>query len=388
MDYPAELQQKFQVAFDAPPRVFRAPGRVNLIGEHTDYNDGFVMPAAIDLSTDVAIAPRDDRMLVIASEGFDDAAEFNLDRHPPRGDGHWSDYVRGVASELLKAGFKLRGANLLIASTVPTGSGLSSSAAVEVASALALLSVADATLDGVEVAKLCQRAENEYVGARVGIMDQFASANGRANHALMLDCRSLDFRLLPLPEHIRLVIANTMVKHAIAGGEYNARRAECETAVRLLSRHRPGIHALRDVTAADVERYRHDLPETVYRRARHVTSETERVERAAEALTAGDLAAFGQLMRQSHLSLRDDYEVSCEELDVMVEIAEKLPGVYGARMTGGGFGGCTVNLVEAGAVKAVTAELAAHYEQATGHAPQIYVCAAANGAEEVTERNA
>jgi galactokinase len=385
MDYPADLQQKFEVAFGVLPRVFRAPGRVNLIGEHTDYNDGFVMPAAIDLSTYVAIAPRDDRLLVIASEGFDDAAEFNLDRHPPHGNSHWSDYVRGVAVELLQAGFELRGANLLIASSLPTGSGLSSSAAVEVASALALLSVAGATLDRVPLAQLCQRAENEYVGARVGIMDQFASANGQANHALMLDCRSLAFRLLPLPDHIRLLIANTMVKHSIAGGEYNARRAECETAVRLLSRHLPGIHALRDVTLAEVERYRHDLPDTVYHRARHVTGEDERVERAADALVFGDLAAFGQLMRQSHLSLRDDYEVSCAELDVMVEIAEKLPGVYGARMTGGGFGGCTVNLVEADAVETVTTELAARYEKATGHAPQIYVCAAANGAEEVRE---
>ena len=385
MSHPGDLLQQFQVAFGGQPRIFRAPGRVNLIGEHTDYNDGFVMPAAIDLSTYVAIAPRDDRLLVIVSESFEGVVEFNLDRHAPHGTGHWADYVRGVAVELQQAGFQLAGANLLIASNLPTGSGLSSSAAVEVATALALLSVIDATMDRVRLAKLCQRAENEYVGARVGIMDQFASANGQANHALMLDCRSLDFRLLPLPEHIRLVIANTMVKHSIASGEYNARRAECETAVRLLARKLPGIRALRDVKLSDVERYRNDLPETVYRRARHVVSENERVERAAAALLSGDLGGFGQLMRQSHLSLRDDYEVSCEELDVMVEIAAKLPGCYGARMTGGGFGGCTVNLVEAAAVAAFTKELAGRYEQATERAPQIYVCAAADGAGEVQD---
>ena len=383
MGNPAELGQRFLVAFGVRPHIFCAPGRVNLIGEHTDYNDGFVMPAAIDLSTCVAIAPRDDLRLTIASEAFDEPAEFNLERHPPHGTGHWSDYVRGVAVELLQAGFKLRGANLLIASDLPTGAGLSSSAAVEVASALALLAIAGATLDRVALAKLCQRAENEYVGARVGIMDQFVSANGRANHALMLDCRSLDFRLLPLPEHVRLVIANTMVKHSIAGGEYNARRADCETAVRLLARRLPGIRALRDVSLADVERYRKDLPETVYYRARHVVSENERVQRAAEALASGDLRAFGQVMRQSLLILRDDYEVSCEELDVMVETAARLPGCYGARMTGGGFGGCTVNLVEAGAVADFTEALAAGYEQATGRTPQIYVCAAADGAREI-----
>ncbi|MEN3331817.1 MAG: galactokinase [Blastocatellia bacterium] len=383
MDYPAELSQKFQIAFGDQPRVFRAPGRVNLIGEHTDYNDGFVMPAAIDLSTYVAIAPRDDRLLTILSEGFDEVTELNLDRYAPHGTGHWSDYVRGVAVELMQAGFKLRGANLLIASNLPVGAGLSSSAAVEVATALALLSIIDATMDGVPLAKLCQRAENEYVGARVGIMDQFISANGRANHALMLDCRSLDFRLLPLPESVRLVIANTMVKHSIASGEYNARRAECETAARLLARRIAKVRALRDVTPADVERYRDDLPETVYKRARHVVSENERVLRAAEALASGDLAAFGQLMRQSHLSLRDDYEVSCEELDVMVEIAAKLPGCYGARMTGGGFGGCTVNLVDATAVAAFSEALAKGYEQATNRPPQIYICAVADGAQEV-----
>ena len=384
MGYAAELQQKFEIAFGDQPRVFCAPGRVNLIGEHTDYNDGFVMPAAIDLSTYVAITPRNDRLLVILSESFNEATEFNLDRYAPHGTGHWSDYVRGVAVELMQAGFKLRGANLLIASTLPVGAGLSSSAAVEVATALALLNIINVTMDRVQLAKLCQRAENEYVGARVGIMDQFVSANGQANHALMLDCRSLDFRLLPLPEHLRLVIANTMVKHSIASGEYNVRRAECETAARLLARRIAGVRALRDVTLADVERYRGDLPDTVYKRARHVVSENERVLRAAETLEHGDLRAFGQLMRQSHLSLRDDYEVSCEELDVMVEIAAKLPGCYGARMPGGGFGGCTVNLVEAAAVAAFTAELAGRYEQATNRTPQIYVCAAADGAQEVT----
>jgi galactokinase len=380
-----QMKQKFRAMRGEDARVFRAPGRVNLIGEHTDYNDGFVMPAAIDLYTWVAAAPVEGRRFLIRSENFSEAAEFDLDEPAPRPRGHWSDYARGTVVELERAGYGLRGASLLVESEVPVGAGLSSSAAIEVAVALAMLAVAGLTIDRVELAKLCQRAENEFVGARVGIMDQFVSCNGHAGHALALDCRSLDYRLVPLPENVRLVIANTMVKHELAGGEYNARRAECEAGVRHLAKFLPNVRALRDVTLDELKAYGKDLPEVIYRRCRHVISENGRVILAAEALEGHDLGAMGRLMRESHLSLRDDYEVSCRELDIMVELAEKVEGVYGARMTGGGFGGCTINLVEAARVEEFKLAVGRGYAQATGREPDIYTCVAAEGAQEMKE---
>jgi galactokinase len=379
----SELQHKFQELYGQAARIFRAPGRVNLIGEHTDYNDGFVMPAAIDFYTWVAVAPREDRRLSIYSEEFSESVEFDLDDADPRPAGHWSDYVRGVAVSLEQAGYRLRGANLAIRSEVPIGSGLSSSAAIEVASGLAMLDATSLTIDRTELAKICRRAENEFVGARVGIMDQFISCNGKAGHALMLDCRSLDYRLLPVPDEVRLVVCNTMVKHALAGGEYNVRRAECEAGVRHLAKSLPNVRALRDVTIEELERYGSDLPPVIYKRCRHVITENARVLEAADALERGDLVTFGRLMAESHRSLRDDYEVSCRELDIMVELASKIEGVYGARMTGGGFGGCTINLVRADSVAHFKQEVARGYEEARGLHPEIYTCTAAEGAGRV-----
>jgi galactokinase len=379
----SELQHKFQELYGQAARIFRAPGRVNLIGEHTDYNDGFVMPAAIDFYTWVAVAPREGRRLSIYSEEFSESVEFDLDESDPRPAGHWSDYVRGVAVSLEQAGYRLRGANLAIRSEVPIGSGLSSSAAIEVASGLAMLDAASLTIDRTELAKICRRAENEFVGARVGIMDQFISCNGKAGHALMLDCRSLDYRLLPVPDEVRLVVCNTMVKHALAGGEYNVRRAECEAGVRHLAKSLPNVRALRDVTIEELERYGSDLPPVIYKRCRHVITENARVLEAADALERGDLVTFGRLMAESHRSLRDDYEVSCRELDIMVDLASKIEGVYGARMTGGGFGGCTINLVRADSVAHFKQEVARGYEEATGLHPEIYTCTAAEGAGRV-----
>ena len=376
------MKQAFAALYGAQPRVFRAPGRVNLIGEHTDYNDGFVMPAAIEFSTWVAAAARADRTLAIRSENFSESREFSLDDTAARADHHWSDYVRGVAVVLERAGHRLRGANLLIRGEVPIGSGLSSSAAIEVATASALLAVSGISLDRVQIALLCQRAENEFVGMRCGIMDQFISCCGRAGHALMLDCRSLDYRLLPLPPEARLVICNTMVHHQLAGGEYNKRRADCEAGARHLARALPHIKALRDATLEDLAKYGHDLPEVVYRRCRHVIGEDARVEQAAEALDRRDLDAFGGLMRESHTSLRYDYEVSCEELDVMVELASQVKGVYGARMTGGGFGGCTINLVHHEHVAEFQDAVARGYREATGKEPVLYVSSAMDGAGE------
>ena len=383
MTNPAELAEAFRSLYGGQPRIYRAPGRVNLIGEHTDYNEGFVMPAAIDFSTSVAIDTRDDRRIVIRSENFSETAELDLDQPPPRGRGHWSDYPFGVAVKLEEAGQPLRGANMLVRGEVPIGSGLSSSAAIEVATGFALLDIAGAQVDRLELAKLCRQAENEFVGMRCGLMDQFISCFGKARHALMLDCRSLDYRLLPLPDKVKLVVCNTMVKHELAASEYNARRAECEEAVRLLARELPGVRSLRDVSIADLDRLADELPEVIRKRSRHVVSENARVVAAAAALQREDLKTFGELMRESHRSLRDDYEVSCEELDLMVDIANGAEGVFGARMTGGGFGGCTVNLVRSESVESFKGVVAKDYAQATGREPEIYVCSPAQGAERV-----
>jgi galactokinase len=376
----AELARHFEELFVAQPRIFRAPGRVNLIGEHTDYNDGFVMPCAIEFSTLVAISPRSDWKLVIRSEEFPEQFEFDSANLPARGQGNWCDYVAGVAVMLQQAGGVIPGANLLVRGEVPIGAGLSSSAAVEVASALALMSVAGMQFPMPDVARLCQRAENEFIGARVGIMDQFISCLGKAGHALLLDCRSLEYKLVPIPDSVRLVVCNTMVKHEHAGGEYNRRREECERGVKTLSQWYPDIHALRDISVEQLELHEKDLPPLIYKRCSHVVHENQRVLDGASCLAAGDLSGFGKLMRESHNSLRDLYEVSCRELDVMVELAEGLPGSWGGRMTGGGFGGCTVNLVNAADAPAFAREIAARYQKAQAITPDVYICSAADGA--------
>jgi galactokinase len=380
---PNEVREAFRGLFGAKARLFRAPGRVNLIGEHTDYNDGFVMPAAIDHRVWAAVSPRSDGQLVVRSTNFPDTVEIDLGKKDARKAHHWSDYVCGVAVMLVRAGHRLRGANLLIQGDVPIGAGLSSSAAVEVATALALLGNSGMTVERVELAKLCRRAENEFVGARVGIMDQFISGLAQAGHALWLDCRSMEHRFLPLPQDVSLVICNTMVTHQHAGSGYNTRRAECEEGVRLLSRSLPDIRALRDVTPEQLQRHAPELPATILKRCRHVVLENARVCAAAVALERGDLTGFGRLMRESHASLRDDYQVSCAELDLMVTLAENQAGVYGARMTGGGFGGCTISLVKSEAAAEFQRAVSAAYSARTGLNPQVWVSSAAAGADEV-----
>jgi galactokinase len=375
-----ELPERFREIFHGQPRVFCAPGRVNLIGEHTDYNDGFVLPCAIEFATRVAIAARPDQKLMVRSAEFAQAFEFDLQSLPQKAHGVWPDYVLGVAVMLRNSGCILRGANLLVHGEVPIGAGLSSSAAIEVATALALLNLIDVTLPLPEIAKLCQRAENEFVGAHVGIMDQFVSCLGKAGHALLLDCRSLDFELVPVPEQVKLVICNTMVKHELAGGEYNRRREECEEGVRILSKSIPGIKALRDVTLEQLASSANAMPPVIYKRCLHVVEENQRVLQAAEFLRSKSLSRMGQLMRDSHRSLRDLYEVSCRELDVMVEAAEGLPGYYGGRMTGGGFGGCTINLVASEHSQAFRETIAERYGERIGISPEIYVCSSADGA--------
>jgi galactokinase len=316
-----ELTQHFEKLHGERPRIFRAPGRVNLIGEHTDYNDGFVMPAAVDFSTYVAIAVRPDRKLVIDSEEFPDNFEFDLDHLPEQRTGAWCDYVLGVASVLRQRGRELRGANLFVHGEVPVAAGLSSSAALEVASALALMSVDGTQLPLPEVAQLCRQAENSFVGARVGIMDQFVSCLGKARHALLLDCRSLEFQFVPIPAGIQLVVCNTMTKHDHATGAYNTRRQECEEGVRYFQKWNPAVRALRDVSLELLDQHARDLPATIAKRCSHVVYENQRTLDAARALTDGDLIRVAKLMRESHDSLRDLYEVSSRELDIMVDAA-------------------------------------------------------------------
>jgi galactokinase len=380
----SRIVDEFRARFGATPSVYRAPGRVNLLGEHTDYNDGFVMPAAIGFYCWVAVGPRNDHRLSIYSENFSAAADLDLSAAAPQPSKTWSDYPVGIALQLERAGIHLPGANVLIRGEVPMGAGLSSSAALEVSTAVALSQLSGYAPDRVQLAKLCQNAENEFVGARCGIMDPFISLHGQKDHAIMLDCRSLHFQPLRIPSSVKLVVCNTMVKHELASGEYNQRRTDCEEAVRRLAKIRPGIRALRDVSRQELEQNRVALSEIVYKRALHIVTENERVLDGAEALRAGDVGRFGKGMAESHVSLRDLYEVSCQELNLMVDLANQQEGVYGARMTGGGFGGATINLVNAPSVCQFAENVSKSYQKQAGIEPQIYVCDPVEGAGPAT----
>ena len=374
------LTDEFQRSYHTRPAIFRAPGRVNLIGEHTDYNDGFVMPVAIGFYTWIAASPRPDRTLHVRSEEFRETIDLPLDSlsGPPRK--HWSDFVRGVAAVLQSKGVALSGASLIIQGQVPMGAGLSSSASLEVATGLALLGTSQKQVPPLDLVKICQRAEHEYVGTRCGIMDQFIAVFASSGHALMIDCRSLESESLSIPDDARLVICNSMVKHELATGEYNRRREECEAGVKIFRRSSPAVHALRDVTLQDLANHATELTDVIYRRCRHVITENQRVLDAAAALRAGDLGRFGQLMYESHRSLQQDYEVSSNELDLLVHIASGCEGVYGSRMTGGGFGGCTITLVRSHSVEEFGENITSAYRERTGITPDLYICSAAQGA--------
>jgi galactokinase len=316
----------------------------------------------------------------VESTVYPDKVELDLDDPQPRPRKHWSDYVRGTAWSLEAQGVRLNGARLFIDSDIPPGAGLSSSAALEVATALALLSSAGVTLTPAELAKVCHRAENDFIGIRSGIMDQFASCNGRSGHALLLDCRSFELRYVAVPPNIVLMVCNTMVRHELASGEYNARRRQCEEGVAILSRFVPGIRALRDVTRQQLARFSAELDPVIHRRCRHVIEENRRVLLATQALESGDTENFGALMQASHESLRLDYEVSCPELDLMCELALGVKGVHGARMMGGGFGGCVIALADASSSEDFRHTVGEGYRRRTGIQCEIYECSAANGA--------
>jgi galactokinase len=382
------LAAAFGGRYGRAPRLFRAPGRVNLIGEHTDYNQGFVLPMAIDCETVVAAAARDDRRVRACSLNLSEEVQFDLDSPGPKRRGSWLDYLEGVAWDLGQDGAPLRGADLMISSDVPTGAGLSSSAALEVSVGLALLSVAGREFDPVRLALAGQRAEHEYVGTKCGIMDQMVATLGRAGHALLIDCRSLLAEPVAFDTaDVCVVICDSQVKHELSSSEYNTRRAECEEGVRLLREAMPNVVSLRDVSLSDFERHGELLPETVRRRCRHVVTENERTLDAVCALRRDDLEEMGRLMGLSHASLRDDYEVSCAELDLLVEIANGSRGCLGARMTGGGFGGSTVNLVRRDSLTEFREAISLEYPRVTNISPNVYVSGPGDGAGEVMFRS-
>jgi galactokinase len=378
MHDPAVFRSIHLVRFNAEPALFVAPGRVNLIGEHTDYAEGFVMPAAINFCTLAGISPRTDGKIAIYSENQGEEKIF--DGVQAKGAKHWTDYPMGVTAILAGEGHKIPGFSLSIWSDVPLSSGLSSSAALEVATALAVLSLVGASYPGPVLARLCQRAENEFVGASCGIMDQFISLNAKKDHALLLDCRDLSYKLAPIPDHVALVIANTMVKHSVAGGDYPTRRRESEAACAVIASHRPGVKFLRDCTLEDLEKWGHEMEPRSYLRAKHVISENLRTVAACDALLKGNLKELGRLMAEAHRSYSQDFEGSCPEADAMVELAQDLPGLIGARLTGGGFGGCTVNLVEQEDAAGFAKALAGRYAARIGIEPQIHICHASEGA--------
>ena len=376
-----DLAVEFAYRFGRAPTVSRAPGRVNLIGEHTDYNGGFVMPAALEFATLTAASQRPDRRLRVYSMIMDETREFDLDSPPSGPTGDWSDYIVGVALMLERSGRNLSGADLIVWSDVPIGAGLSSSAALEVSCAHALLTESGLPFDPIEIAQLCQRAENDFVGMRCGVMDQYISCCGVAGNALLIDCRSLESRHVAIAPNLRLLIANSRVRHQHAGGEYNLRREACEEGVRLLGRYLGPIQALRDVTPQQLESKRRKLPELIYRRCRHIVTENARVLEAERALETGDFVACGRAMNASHLSMRDDFEITCPEVDMLAGLAQNVKGVYGSRMTGGGFGGCTISLIEEWAIDKTSQMLTDGYRIAMGRDVDIYVCAPSDGAQ-------
>jgi galactokinase len=380
MHDPTVLRSMHLARFHAEPAIFAAPGRVNLIGEHTDYAEGFVMPVAINFATLAAISPRSDGKIVIYSENYGEEKLFEAAALPSGANKHWSDYPLGVVVILTGEGHKIPGFSLSLWGDVPLGSGLSSSAALEVVTALAVLSLIGASYPGPVLARLCQRVENEFVGANCGIMDQFISVNGKENHALLLDCRNLSFKLAPIPANVALVIANTMVRHSILGGDYKTRRAESEAACAIIDDHRGGVPFLRDATLDDLDKWGYKMAPNSLKRARHVINENLRTVAASKALLRGDMAEVGRLMAEAHTSYSKDFEGSCAEADLMVELAQDMPGLIGARLTGGGFGGCTINLVEQSRAKAFAEELGRRYAVKTGIKPQIHICHASGGA--------
>ncbi|MGB8646750.1 MAG: galactokinase [Anaerolineae bacterium] len=371
------ITDQFTRHFDgAPERIVRAPGRVNLIGEHTDYNDGFVLPMAVNYDIRIATRARLDRIVRLYSVDFDLMDSFSLDDIIPARAGYgWSNYVRGVAVIMQRERSKLGGMDAVFAGDIPRAAGLSSSAALELASITAWRFQNALSIDPVSAALIGQRAENEFVGVRCGIMDQFISSLGQAGHALLIDCRSLDYKPVSLPPGVAVVVTASGIQRGLVDSAYNERRAQCEEAARLL-----GVAALRDVSVEMFNARQGHLPPVTLKRARHAVTEDQRTLDSVAALERGDIAAFGRLMNESHASMRDDFENSTPDMDVLVEIQQQTEGVYGARMTGGGFGGCSVALVQNDAVQSLEQAIRTQYPARTGRKPEVYICHASEGA--------
>ncbi len=363
--------------------AFSAPGRVNLIGEHTDYNEGFVLPMAIGKEIIMLGQSRNDRLVQVYDLVYKTKIKFSLDNLTPLKKDTWANYLMGVMDEIQKAGYPLQGANIIFSSNIPQRAGLSSSAALEVVTALTMAKLNLLKIEPVEMAHLCRRAENNFVGVACGIMDQYVSCLGQKNYALFIDCRSNDYDLIPFKDrNYQIVICNSKIQRGLVDSEYNKRREECKKATDFFT-HRLGskIRALRDVTIEEFKQYKEYLPESIARRARHVISENYRVQTGVQALREENFSAFGKLMIKSHQSLKDDYEVSCPELDLLVDLALKQKGVLGARMTGAGFGGCTVNLLEKNYIDAFKKSIKNEYKKITGINPDIYITLPAEGAK-------
>ena len=372
-------------------RVFASPGRVNMIGEHTDYSGGYVFPAALKMKTTIIMRKREDNLIRLKATDLDGIVEADINKLGDYRGIPWGDYQLGVAYILKEAGYDICGADMLYDDTVPHGGGLSSSAAIEVSTALCFATLSnekngiDKKIDMIEMAKLGQKAEHEYAGVNCGIMDQFASAMGKENHAIFLNCRDLSYELIPLDlKGVKIVISNTNKKHSLGSSKYNERRAECEAGFAILKQCMPEKTCLGEISAKEYATYRHFIvDEVVLKRIDHVISENDRVLKAVDALKKGDVELFGSLMNESHNSLRDDYEVSCFELDTMVDEARRIDGVIGSRMTGAGFGGCTVSIVKAEAVEEFKEKVGANYEAKTGIKPSFYVTEPGDGGREI-----
>ena len=382
----AMLGGAFERRFGTMPEVFSAPGRVNLIGEHTDYNQGYVLPIAIYQRTFAAITPREDGVIACYSENVGEQREFSLGSPREKSDKGWFSYIEGMARTLIARGIGISGANLMIASSVPPGSGLSSSAALEMSVGLALSSLSKVRLEPVELALMGQSVEHEYAGVKCGIMDQLISAMGKAGHALLIDCSSLETTHVPIPPlEASIVICDTRVRHSLADSGYNQRRAECDEALRLLKEHL-SLESLSDLSIEELSIAEQHLPGVLMQRVRHVVSENARTRGAVDALKNGHLAGLGRMMTGSHISLRDDYQVSCKELDFVVDVGLATKSVLGARMTGGGFGGSAVLLVKRSGVDALQQDLSKAYQEQFGMEPHLHVTEAAEGMRRETEK--
>lgn len=378
-----QVQKKFQELFHEKPMLVRSPGRVNLIGEHTDYNQGFVLPAAVDKAIYFALSAREDKKCFLYANDLNENHEFQVNK-PARSEKRWPNYIIGVVDQINKAGYGLHGFNCVFGGDIPIGAGMSSSAAIEAGLAFALNSMFGLKIDRLDLVKLSQKAENEFVGVRCGIMDQFINIFGKPKKVLKLDCRSLEYNYFPFErEDLQIVLCDTQVPRALASSEYNIRRQQCETGVRLLQRYEPSIKSLRDVSLELLEAHRTEFDPIVYKRCDYVIRENGRVEMACADLERGDFQSFGKRMYESHAGLRDGYGVSCRELDILVDAASEIEGVLGARLMGAGFGGCTINLVNEAAVKNFSEKISAAYLEETGKNPDVYVTRLQSGTEQI-----